>query len=530
MKRTLAAGMNLLLALACQANAARFSGFSSGEGQSDPAGDHLERGLRLARAGEPRSAEAELREAARLRPNDAEILSTLATVLAIEKEYEESTSLFQRALKLNPGDMRSRRHLAANLYQLRRYAEARRQLQVVLKADRTEPQAKLLLGLISEKTGDYATAVNLLASFPALLPEQPDAAVALAKSYYRTGDRAKAVDWLTALAKGLPGAEGALLASQVADGMQDYATAESLLRSVLAEFPGRGEAQYRLAVVKFHTRQYAESQRILEELAGSGQESGEVLRLLGWCYHKGNRDEDAIRTFRKAVQSDPADEKNFLDLGSLLLEQRKFSAALELGNRTVNAFPASSSALVLLGSVEFAAERFTDAVKTYSRSVGLDRSNTEAVLGLARAQAAAGMGGPARTTLEEAIQQFPGQAPFEVQLALLLLQENDENSDARARAEQLLLAAAKHDPTLAEAQFQLGELALRRGDNALALAHLENAVRISPDSAPVHFALARGYRRAGRVEEADRETALFEKLKKQDTLDTSSPSNAPPRE
>ena len=61
--------------------------------------------------------------------------------------------------------------------------------------------------------------------------------------------------------------------------------------------------------------------------------------------------------------------------------------------------------------------------------------------------------------------------------------------------------------------------------------HLENVVRIFPESARAHFALARGYRRAGRVEEAEKETVLFEKFKKGDTPGaTSSPSNVPPNE
>jgi len=218
-----------------------------------------------------------------------------------------------------------------------------------------------------------------------------------------------------------------------------------------------------------------------------------------------------------------------LDLGALPLEQRKFSVATEFANRTANAFPASANALVLLGSVEFASERFTNAVKTYSRALALDRSHEEAILGLAKAQAAAGMGLEAKDTLEEAIKHFPGKASFELQLALLLLKENEENGNSQARAESLLQAAAKHDPMLVEVQSQLGELALRRGQTALALGYLENAVRISPESARVHFALARGYRRAGRAEEAARETGVYEKLKKQDTSGTMSPfSNAPP--
>jgi Tfp pilus assembly protein PilF len=529
-KLAIIARSSVFLALICQASAG--IPFLSTPDQSDPAELHLERGLQFAQAGELQSAEKELRTAVRLKPNDAEFLSSLATVLAIEKNFEESTSLFERALKLSPGDLRSRRHLAANLWQLRRYSEAKQNLKIVLRADPGDSQTKLLLGLVSEKSGDYAAAVTMFTAVPDLVRAQPEALVALAKSYYRIGERAKAADCLNELAKGPLGAQGSLLGAQVADDMRDYVTAERLLDTIPAEFSDRREARYRLAVVKFHTRQYEQSERILQRLIATGEKNGDVLRLLGWCYHKRNQDEDAIRTLREAVQLDPTDERNFLDLGRLLLDQRKFAAALELANRAVNAFPSSANALELLGSVEFATERFTDAVKTYSRSLSLDRSNTQAILGLAKAQAAAGMGDQAKKTLEEAIQRFPGSAAFEVELALLLLKENESrNSNSETRAGQLLQAAAKHDPTLAEAQAQLGELALRRGQTAVAVAHLENAARISPESARAHFALARGYRRAGRVEDAARETALYEKLKKEDASHlTSQPLNTPPGE
>jgi Tfp pilus assembly protein PilF len=527
-----AAGVCLCLALICQAGGRLSEPSFSSERQNDPAEAHLERGLQLAQAGELQSAEGELRAAVKLKPNDTEFLSSLATVLAIEKKFEESTSLFETALKRSPDDLRSRRHLAANQLQLHRYSEAKQNLKIVLKADPADSQAKLLLGMVLENIGDDTTAVAMLESVPDLVRGQPEASVALAKSLYRSGQRTKAADCLSALAKGPLGAQGALLGAQVAEDMQDYATAEKLLNAIPAGFPDLSTARYRLAVVKFHARQYEQSERILQELVSAGQKNGEVLRLLAWCYHKRNHDEDAIRTFREAVQLNPTDERNFLDLGALLLEQRKFAAALELTKRTVNAFPASANALVLQGSIEFATERFTDAVKTYSRSLSLDRSNADGILGLARAQAGAGMGDQARTTLEEAVRRFPGKAPFEVELALLLLKEDESgNSNSQARAEQLLQDAAKHDPTLAEPQSRLGELALRRGQTTLALVHLENAVRISPESARAHFALARAYRRAGRVREAARETALYEELKKQEApAAMSSPSNASPGE
>jgi cytochrome c-type biogenesis protein CcmH/NrfG len=523
-KLSAVAGLSFL-ALICPAGGSRPLLSLQAEKQGDPAEAHLERGLRLAQAGELQSAEGELRTAVKLRPDNAEFLSSLATILAIEEKFDESTSLFEKALKSSPSDLRSRRHLAANLWQLHRYSEAKQNLKIVLRADPADSQAKLLLGMVSEKSGDHAMAVTMLESVPDLVRAQPEAVVALAKSYYRTGELRKAADCLSALANGPLKAQGALLGAQVAGDMQDYETAESLLNAIPAEFSDGTAVRYRLAVVKFHTRQYQQSEQILQQLISSGRKNGEILRLLGWCYHQTNRDDDAIRTFRDAIELSPTDERNFLDLGELLLEQRKFVAALELANRTVNAFPTSANALVLLGSIELATERFTDALQAYSRSLSLDRSNAEGILGLARAQAGAGLGEHARRTLDEAILRFPGRAAFEVELALLLLKEKESgDSKSQVRAEQLLEAAAKHDPTLGEAQFQLGELALRRGQTALAIVHLENAVRISPESARAHFALARGYRRAGRVEDAAKETVLFEKFKKADSPSaTSSP-------
>ena len=517
----------LLVGMICATGGSPVFVSAHAEKQNDSAEVHFERGLQLAHAGELESAETELRKAVLLKPNTSEFLSSLATVLAMQKKLDESTSLFSEALKINPSDLRSRGYLAANLWQLHRYAETKQNLKIILNADPTDPQAKLLLGMVSENGGDYVTAATLLASVADLVHKHPEAIVALARSYYQIGERDKAAVCLRDLANGQLGAPAALLGAQVTDDMRDYVTAEALLESVPAEFADPSQPRYRLAVVKFHAKQYEESERILQKLISEGHEKGEVLRLLGWCYHKRNRNEDAIRTFRLAVQRDPIDEANFLDLGRLLLEERRFVVALELANRTVNAFPASSNALLLLASVELATEQFTDAAKMYSRSLSLDPSSAEGILGLAKAQAGAGMREQARTTLERAIEQFPGRAAFEIELATLLLKENDNgDTGSQVRAEQLLQAAAKHDPTLAEAQSQLGELALRRGQTAQALVHLETAVRISPESARAHFSQARGYRRAGRVEEAARETALFEKLKEKESRVVAPPSPA----
>src|SRR5437016_10431263 len=251
--------------------------------------------MKFARAGNLTSADSELRKAVALAPGNAEFLRDLATVLAMEKKFDESTSYFQRALKIDPQDLVARRYLAANLWQLHRYAEARKNLRILLNANPGDPQALLLLGMVSENTKDYATAAKTLASVPTLVRAQPESIAALARSYYHIGETEKARAWLDELQNHQAGIQAALLGAQVADEMQDYKTAEAFLSSVAPRYSDQNELRYRIALVKFHAQQFEESRQLLRELMDDGYRTGEVNRLLATCFRAQNRHEEAIQ-------------------------------------------------------------------------------------------------------------------------------------------------------------------------------------------------------------------------------------------
>src|SRR3989440_11930816 len=231
--------------------------------QDNRAETHSAEGLALAKVGNLQPAEAELRQAVALAPDNAESLRDLATVLAMEKKLDESTSYFQRALKIDPRNSMARRYLAANLWQLHRYAEARQNLRMLLNANPGDPQALLLLGMVSENTRDYATAAKTLGSVPALVRAQPESIAALARSYYHIGETEKARAWLTELQNHATGVQGILLGVQIADEMRDYEIAEMLLSSSAARYSDQADLQYWLAVVKFHAQHFEESGQIL---------------------------------------------------------------------------------------------------------------------------------------------------------------------------------------------------------------------------------------------------------------------------
>jgi tetratricopeptide (TPR) repeat protein len=449
-----------------------------------------------------------------LAPNNAEFLQDLATILAMQKRFEESTTYFRRALKIEPKDLVARRYLAANLWQLHRFTEARQNLRILLAANPGDPDALLLLGMVSENTRDYQAAAKTLASVPALVRTQPESIAALARSYYHVGESEKARAWLKELQNHPAGVGAVLLGAQIADEMRDYSTAETLLSFAEGRYSDHTDLQYRRALVKFHAQGFEESSQILQQLLAEGHGTGDVNRLLASCLLAQKRNDEAVHALQEAIKLDPENEASYLDLAGILLAEKRISPALELAQRMTKAFPNSSRVFVSKGTIELGAGTYTDAVRSFQYAAHLDSKNADATIGLARAQANAGMIDQAKANLENAIRRFPSKASFEVELAQVLLKQAETgDADAEARAEQVLKSAIAHDDMLAEAHYQLGELALRRGEASVAVLHLEKAAKLDVSSAKAHFALSRAYRSLDRKDEAAKEAALFEKLK-----------------
>lgn len=501
-------------------------------GQHDDAAQHSQRGLEFARAGQMESAEGELREAAGLAPSDPDVLAALGTVLAQEQKFEESTEVFKRALQLNPDNLTVRRYFAANLWQLHRYVETKASLQIILRQKPDDKAAQLLLGMVSENMGDFATAVRMLAAVPDEVRKQPESVAALVRSYYHLGETEKARETLVQLTTHPAGAPAVLLGAQIADEMQDYSTAEKLLASIPLEFPGQPKVQYTLALVKYHAGEFDQSQHILEALVSSETSSGTkraaIYNLLGWCHQKQGRPKEALQALQESITLAPAEETNYLDLAKILLAQHSLPPALQAATRTTDTFPSSAAAFELLGMVEMGMGQFTDAVRSYTQAMHLDTSRPDGILGLAQAQYAAGMTKNAAGNFETGLKRFPRDVRFKTLYASVLLRQAETGEvESEAKAEQLLRSALTLNPSLADAHYQLGSLALKKDRMAEAQQQLDLAVKLDANNAAAHFALARVYRHLGRRTEAAHEMDLYENLRRTEPGRDSSPGIRP---
>lgn len=475
--------------------------------------DHKERGLIYAKAGNLEAAERELRQAAESAPNDAEILGTLGSILAMSEKLEESTGWLEKALARDPENNITRRNLATNQWRLGRLPEARRNLEKLLKANPGDQQATLVLGMVAEKQHDYARAAQLLARVPALVQTQPAAITALASAYYHTTEREKARAALGPIIAHPVNAQVTYVAGRVALDGKDYELAERLLLSVRSSYTDAAAIAYHIALAQYYQDHFADSESTLAELVAAGRVSGDTYNLLGWCLEKQAKRGEAIDALSKAIDQEPSNEVYYLDLaGILATSTRRLVAALAIARRATERLPASYNAWTLKGSIETKLQQYSDAVQSYAVAARLKPDSPAPRRALALAQWSNGEDAEAIRSFEQLIQRFPQNAASYEAYGTALFNAAS-NEELTARAVRLLQKAITLDPSLAEPHFYLGTLALDKGDVQEALRQLETGVKLDPRSSKLHFALSRALKRAGRLADSEREYATYTKLK-----------------
>jgi tetratricopeptide (TPR) repeat protein len=105
------------------------------------------------------------------------------------------------------------------------------------------------------------------------------------------------------------------------------------------------------------------------------------------------------------------------------------------------------------------------------------------------------------------IEISPAHVPARLQIAFELLRRGEPTA-ARPIAEE----AVRLDADSALGRLALGQAQLEMGNNAEAIAELERAVDLAPESPQTHFILARAYARVGRDVDAAREREVFTRL------------------
>lgn len=269
-----------------------------------------------------------------------------------------------------------------------------------------------------------------------------------------------------------------------------FEAASALSKRLAHEKPHDIEAQRIYLRTLVNTGSYDEAAVLGSKLLALAPHDADLLNLSGFLERKAGNYPAARKHLEEAVAANPNDYSPRVNLG-LVLEQlgdaagasEQLERALELGADAPQIHFELAKALRMLGKTEDAEHQ----LELYRKRLKQESDRSLAVLKSTEAAQAAKAGDnrKAADLYREACAAEPGNAEFAYRLAMVLDDLGDESSE-RTELEQ----AIKADAGYVLAQYQLGYLNFKAGDNAGAERQFRLTVEAAPNNAQAWVSLA----------------------------------------
>ena len=269
--------------------------------------------------------------------------------------------------------------------------------------------------------------------------------------------------------------------------------AERLYRDVLAASPAHLDALHLLGLLELQSgRTEAATQHIVAAIAALEQTGRPptpghaAMHLnLGTAHQAASRLEQAVASYRRALELDPACASAHSNLGNVLAAQGDLAGAVASYQAALRIQPDFPEALYNLGNSYVALGQPDRAIPSYREALRLRPNSSETLNNLAHALQDAGQLDDAVASYEAAVRLAPTSATLLVNLgtALRALGRLD---DAIARYQRALAL----DPDAAEAHYNLANARYAQGALDEAAAGYQRATALKPDHAQAHFNFA----------------------------------------
>jgi tetratricopeptide (TPR) repeat protein len=202
----------------------------------------------------------------------------------------------------------------------------------------------------------------------------------------------------------------------------------------------------------------------------------------------------AVDFYQRAIRLVPDEPEPYFELAALLLDHRTPEPAVPVLDSAISRFPKDPEFRRLLGLAQYQLGNMPQAISAFLSVCDLD---PDSEIGYASLETLLNDAG---SRLPEIIKRFetfrsrkPASPVGHYLLARALFVQGAAASDKETLLRKAISAAADFWP----AHYELGLLLEAGGKNNEALQALTAAVRINPQYAPAHFALARLYARTG---------------------------------
>lgn len=226
-----------------------------------------------------------------------------------------------------------------------------------------------------------------------------------------------------------------------------------------------------------------------------GTAQDQASRLLNEAnrFYRGNRTEEAVRSYREylALKPDRAEVRVFL--GAALLNSNQPAEALEEARRAIALDARSAKAYVLAGRIYADRQQWSIAQEFFAEAIGIDASDRDAWYFSGHAYWQSGQ-------LPEAVHALLNAGSHSrVRETLGLVYEA---AGQFAEADASFRRSVENSGGAYRPRASYGVFLFRQGRLSESIPMLQEAVRLAPDSADIRFELARTLYQSGRLTEA----------------------------
>lgn len=322
---------------------------------------------------------------------------------------------------------------------------------------------------------------------------------------------------LTAAQRATADKEESMLRPILAQSYSDLATAEAIQHRY-ADAVKHYEAAERwdtnianleknLGQAAFRAGDYSEAAHALSAAVKEDPNAPALRAMLGMSYFNLERYGDAANTFYplgEGAMRDPV-------VGYAWAASLAGAGDLKDASQVLNIYEQQAlpnEELMLVAQLWIKIENYDRAIATGKQILASDAKYPGAHAVIAQAEIGAGKWADAATELQSELSIDPQNVDALYDLGFVNLQESKR--DEAMRLFQQVLAA---HPDYADAQYEVGKMLMDDGKAQEALPHLEAAAKLDPNKAYVHYQLQAAYRKLARTADADRELAIYEKMK-----------------
>ena len=278
--------------------------------------------------------------------------------------------------------------------------------------------------------------------------------------------------------------------------------------------PGQTDALLYRGKALINGQKFGEAAASLESYLATHPGSDDALYLLGYVRFRQDQPKESLALFTQAAKRKPpaADDLKIAALDYVLLND--YDSAARYLERSLQMNPDDAEARYHLGRVRYQQNQFDTAIAAFEEVLRRNPSDVKAEnnLGLcleAKNRVDAALAAYRKAIDMEMASGVISEQPY-LNLSKLLITMN-----RAAEAVPVLEQAARIAPDAATVHYELGRAQFSQEHFESAREQLERAVTLDPTASSSHFLLGRIYQRLGKREQSAREFALTEGLIRQ---------------